>query len=42
MLVAAIIAARYLPGKTHDGLIHDEVVDEPAAELDTFAISAGD
>src|SRR3954468_12300514 len=41
VLFAAIIAARYLPGKAADGLVHDEVV-EPATELDTFAISAGD
>jgi len=46
VLFAAVIAGRYLPGKTADGLVHDDlfddVIDVPVDEFESLAVSAGD
>ena len=43
VLFAAVIAARYLPRKADDGLVHDEDVDlDLDAEFDGLTVVAGD
>jgi len=41
VLLAAIISARYLPGKAQDGLAHDESIDVDT-EFEGLTVSAGD
>jgi Na+/melibiose symporter-like transporter len=42
VLLAAIISARYLPGKKQDGLAHDEESIDVGTEFEGLTVSAGD